>query len=413
MQLAKVLQPRHFDAFRCIGADCEDTCCAGWQVHVDKLTYEKYQSCSDPECGGSLRTLVTINETSSNDDDYAKVVLSGAECPFLSEGLCSIQKRLGEAYLPNMCATYPRAMNLVGDVLQRSLDLSCPEAARVALLNPTPMEFVEQDYQPGSIRLANFPSLDISSLNNSASPYGFFRDVRRLVLSLLQNRSYPIWKRLVMVGCLGERLANGRNAVSEAEEYVNRRFDDGPYECSAHSTTQLAMVLDLIVARISTDSNPRSFLNCYKQFIEGLQWTSESTSAQLGARYREVCDRYYIPVMSQYPQILEHYLVNYVYRTLFPFGLPELNRKLANDRVSSPIAAQYMLMIAYFAILQTLLIGMAGFHQEAFGPDQIISLIQSGTKTFQHSLAYPGRVIQILADNTMTTPATLCVLIRN
>lgn len=423
MKLARVLQPLHFDAFHCIGADCEDTCCAGWQIHVDKSTYDKYQSCSDPECGGSLRTLVTINETSSDDDDYAKIALSGAACPFLTDGLCSIQKRLGEGYLPNMCATYPRAMNRVDDVLQRSLDLSCPEAARVALLNPLPMEFGEQDYQPGSIRLTHFPSLDLSSLKNSSNPYGFFRDARRMVLSLLQNRSYPIWKRLVMVGCLGEKLdelerrGSGQNALSEAEEYANSlsssALDDSPHERSAHLTTQLEVVLDLIVARISADSNPQSFLNCYKQFIDGLQWTSESTISELGARYREACDGHYVSAMSQHPHILEHYLVNYVYRTLFPVGLPELNRRLSNDRVRSHIGAQYMLMIAHFAIIQTLLIGMAGFHKAAFGPDQIIALIQSSTKTFQHSLTYPGRVIQMLIDNTMTTPARLSILIRN
>src|SRR5579862_1817025 len=131
----KLLHPGYFDAFHCIGSDCEDTCCIGWIVHVDKPTYDKYQQCSDPELGPSLRTLITINEKGSNDDDFAKIVFTAAGCAFLSGGLCSIQERLGESYLSNMCATYPRVMNRAGDVLQRSLDLSCPEAARVALLN--------------------------------------------------------------------------------------------------------------------------------------------------------------------------------------------------------------------------------------------------------------------------------------
>jgi lysine-N-methylase len=77
------------------------------------------------------------------------------------------------------------------------------------------------------------------------------------------------------------------------------------------------------------------------------------------------------------------------------------------------MAAQYMLMAAYFAITQTVLIGMAGFHKAAFGAGQVIKSIQSSTKTFEHSLIYPGRVIQMLADRNMTTAATLCVLIRN
>ena len=416
----KLLQPSYFDAFHCIGSACEDTCCVGWIVHVDKPTYDKYQNCSDPELGPSLRTLITINEKGSNDDDYAKIVFTEAGCSFLSEGLCSIQQRLGESYLSNMCATYPRVMNRVGEVLQRSLDLSCPEAARVALLNPRPMDFDEHEYpKGGSIRLGNSPSLDTSSLKDCPEPYRFFRDVRRLVISVLQNRSYPIWKRLFMLGCLCEKLAEtemrsaDRDALNAVQKYVNG-LDDLLAQCPAHPpAVQLEAVLELIVARISSDSNSRRFLDCYREFMSGIQWTSKSTMDEIGGRYAEAYSQYYVPFMSQHEHILEHYLVNYAHRTLFPFGLPESNQRLANDRVPSPIAAQYMLMTAHYAITKTLLIGMAGFHKSAFGVDHVIKLIQSCAKTFEHSATYPGQVIKMLADKAMTTPASLCVLMQN
>src|ERR1700722_12028388 len=114
----KLLQPGYFKDFHCIGPACEDTCCAGWIVHIDKDTYGKYQSCSDPEIGSSLHSLITINEKRSNNDDYAQVSLDGSVCPFLSEGLCAIQARLGEEHLSNMCATYPRVVNRVDDMWQ-------------------------------------------------------------------------------------------------------------------------------------------------------------------------------------------------------------------------------------------------------------------------------------------------------
>jgi hypothetical protein len=63
--------------------------------------------------------------------------------------------------------------------------------------------------------------------------------------------------------------------------------------------------------------------------------------------------------------------------------------------------------------MQILLIGVACFHKAAFGADHVIKVIQSGTKIFEHSLTHPGRVIQVLADKGMTTPASLCALIRN
>ena len=34
------LSTRYMDRFGCIGPDCEDHCCWGWKVLVDKNTYE-------------------------------------------------------------------------------------------------------------------------------------------------------------------------------------------------------------------------------------------------------------------------------------------------------------------------------------------------------------------------------------
>jgi len=422
MKPENVLQPHYFDAFHCLGSDCEDTCCIGWNVHIDKRTYAKYQNCSDSQLGSSLHTLITINEKAPNDDDYAKIVLNGVACPFLSEGLCSIQVRLGEEYLSNMCATYPRVTNRVGDVLHRSLDLSCPEAARVLLLNPEPIEFDEAELSDAYIRLASVPALDTSCQRESPDRYRFFRAVRRMVISLLQSRSYPLWRRLFLLGCFCAKLdetvaASGWDHADVLQAYVDNLNNDASGDLLTSSrmdpTAQLETVLELIVARISTDFNPRRFLECYQEFMNGIQWTSKSTMDQIGVHYAEAYSAHYAPFMSRHEHILEHYLVNYAHRTLFPFGLPESNQRLRNERVSSPILAQYMLMIANYAITNTVLIGMAGFHKSAFGTEHVIKALQSCTKTFEHSATFPGRAIEMLAEKAMTTPASLCVLIRN
>jgi lysine-N-methylase len=172
----KRLQPRSYHAFRCIGAACEDTCCAGWIVNVDKPTYEAYQRCDDAELGPRLHELVTIRTDSTSDDNYARINLNEPSCPFLSEGWCAIQKKLGEKYLAIMCSAYPRVMNVVDDVLQRSLDLSCPEAARIVLLDPDPMQFDEEEGPPRDSRLAQLSVLRTSNgkSDNPMSIFGTF-----------------------------------------------------------------------------------------------------------------------------------------------------------------------------------------------------------------------------------------------
>ena len=93
-------------------------------------------------------------------------------------------------------------------------------------------------------------------MNDSPEPFRFFRDVRRVVISLLQNRSYPIWKRLFMLGCLCEKLdemgARGRDQnAANVREYVdslnNGMLDNLVANCAAHPAAQLEVVLELIV----------------------------------------------------------------------------------------------------------------------------------------------------------------------
>ena len=64
--------------------------------------------------------------------------MNGAnQCPLLTEDrLCRIQAELGEELLSHACATYPRIVNSIGGIEETALSLSCPEAARLVLLNP-------------------------------------------------------------------------------------------------------------------------------------------------------------------------------------------------------------------------------------------------------------------------------------
>lgn len=416
------LQPRSYHAFRCIGADCEDTCCIGWIVNVDKRTYEAYQRCDDPELGPRLHELVTINTASTSDDTHARIVLSGPGCPFLAEGLCSIQNKLGEPYLSIMCSRFPRVMNVVDDVLQRSLDLSCPEAARLVLLDPNPMAFDEEEGTPHDPRFGHLSVLSTSN-GNSGKPYRYFREIRGLIIWLLQYRAYPLSYRLVILGSfcdqLDEMAAAGRHSqtpeiVEAYRDAVNRNlFDEVLRNHRTQPAAQLEMVLELIVGRIESDFTPPRFLACYQEFMQGIEWTAESSMDDIGGRYASVFSQHYAPFMSQHEYMLEHYLVSYVHRTLFPLGPQETNGAASVHHAANSIREQCLLMMVYYAIIQTVLIGAAGFHKAGFGAGHVIQVIQSFTKAFEHSLSFPGRTLQILADKGMKTCTSLAMLIRN
>src|SRR5271167_3386031 len=111
--ILKLRQSEDFTAFRCIGSACEDTCCGDWGISIDRKTYEKYQVCGDPEMQPLLQQFVTISPAKGDDEDFGRIALTGNRCPFLSENLCSIQLKLGESYLSNACASYPRAVAVI------------------------------------------------------------------------------------------------------------------------------------------------------------------------------------------------------------------------------------------------------------------------------------------------------------
>ena len=417
----RVLQPRHYASFRCIGADCEDTCCNGWGVTVDKDTYDKYQNCGDPELRASFDKLITINAGNGRADHYASIKLTETHCPFLSDGLCSIQNKLGEEYLSKTCATYPRVMNMVDGVLERSLDLSCPEAARLALLEHGTMEFDQPEGRYGSSRLGNLSILDSSNSKYADKPYGYFHEVRGLVIELLQNRSYPLWQRLTILGYFcdaanevteaGEHVEMGKVVSGYADAIQHGLFADVLSKCRAQPVTQLEVVLELIVCRISSDFTARRFLACYEEFMRGIEWTQESTMEEIGFRYQEAYEQYYAPFMIQHQSIMERHLVNYVYKTLFPFGPQESHQKLSIQGMG--MRAQYMLLIVYYAIMKTVLVGISRLHKSTFNEAHIIKVIQSCSKVFEHSTSYPARAMEILAGKGMKTAASVGVLVRS
>jgi lysine-N-methylase len=419
----RLLQAQHYETFRCIGADCEDTCCDGWSVTVDRHTYDKYQGCSDPELAVPLRELVTINANAANDDEYATFKLSETHCPFLAQGLCSIQGRLGEDYLSNTCATYPRMMTVAGDVLERTLDLSCPEAARIVLLDPAPLRFEERESNGEAFRIGNVSVPDTPNSKYGDKPYPYFREVRGLAVTLLQERMYPLWQRLLILAYFCDKLnemaeaGNDQDVPKIIQGYLDaalhRLFDDVLSKLEARPAVQFETTIELIINRISSAFTVRRFLDCYQELLWGLHWTQESTMADLVSRYQEAHSAYYVPLMQQHEHVMERYFINHVYRSAFPFDRLETNRRSGLHHISNSICTQYMLMITYYSIIKTVSIGMAAFHKSAFGLEHMIKIIQSSTKAFQHSTSFPMRAVEHLRGKGMNSALSMAVLIQN
>src|SRR5579872_1107613 len=200
----RLFKPEYSQNFCCIGPACEDSCCEQWTVHVDQSTFEKFQSLA----AGPLRTLIEENVLRNPEQTdapggaasaFAQIRMGDdAKCPLLStEGLCRVQQEYGESHLPHMCATYPRAFYSVQGETEKALALSCPEAARLVLLDPHLSLNATQGCESpeGAV---------VTSGNDPWQPH--FWPVRDFALTLVRNRDLPLWQRLFLLHLLSSRV---------------------------------------------------------------------------------------------------------------------------------------------------------------------------------------------------------------
>ncbi|WP_415324274.1 flagellin lysine-N-methylase [Clostridium perfringens] len=123
----KVRVPNYFNEFKCIASECEDTCCAGWEIVIDDETHKRYENV-EGEFGEILRSKIV------KSDGENIFLLNKGNCSFLNEKkMCEIYINLGEDHLCYTCQQFPRYTEEFLDLKEVGLSLSCPEAARIIL----------------------------------------------------------------------------------------------------------------------------------------------------------------------------------------------------------------------------------------------------------------------------------------
>ena len=386
----QVRQPECFAHFRCIGGDCEDTCCGGWRIPVDQETYEKYQSLPAQRIAGkALSSLVEINP---DPGPFARIRQEGARCPALHNGLCAVQQTLGEPYLPDMCSTYPRILNAIGNAIEVSLQLSCPEATRLILSNPEAMAFHE------GIEELPYRSRDIKWV--TGDPDDCLYQIRTLVVEFIRERSLSLGQRIAGMGFAIDTLADVdiAGAVRLLEDHLKslrRGSSDSTFVAvKADPMFQLKTVQDLIVGRLETEY-PR-FLECYQDFRRGLAWTPESTMEQLADRYQHAWQSFFMPFVRRHEHLLENFLISCIFRTLYPYGPKPQGQKFSIDSSREAMRHSFVRLAVHYGIVRTLLIGMAALHKDDLSVHHAVKLVQSYSRLSMNTTLFTTADIEYL-----------------
>lgn len=412
--------PQYAERFRCIGSECEDTCCKEWTIPVDRATYEKYGALPSGPLRTAIEACVTIRPEVEGEEkpssQYASIRLDDANrCPMLSaDGLCRIQSECGADFLSHTCATYPKIVHLLGKVEDVALTLSCPEAARLVLFDPQLMRTDDPaafDPEP--------PPTELNAEGESAvNLRDWFWTIRKAAFALVLNRSYPLWQRLFLLSIYCRRLdliATGelKRSVPDFMRDFDATVVSGALRTAMDSLPvdgngQLDVVLRLAGMLLNRSYRGPRFIECVQAFTTGIGNGPAATLESLSGQYQWVHDHYYAPYFERHPYILENYLINTMVRCEFPFG-----REGMQPGATPNLTRECTTLIAQFTLMKGLLIGVAGFHGEKFAAEHVVHTVQAASRHFEHHPEFLKMSHALLVESQMDGARGMAILLQN
>lgn len=398
------LMPRYTERFRCTGPACEDTCCVGWPVHIDKKTYKAYRQQTHPAIAPVISLMKRI-EHSSSDTRYALLPLTNPDgyCPAQKDGLCTVHAALGESYLSDTCQNYPRVNRRVNGQQEQSLSLSCSEAARLALLHEDAFEFTEA---PVSVRDGTVYNTTAAGRMSAEQ----MSEVRIFCLNLMRTREFALWQRLALLGVFCEAL--DRYRASDAQDGGQLVIADF---MQVIEDGELLAALDLIQPNYDAQAMVFATLWGLKGFAGftafqetqvrhiaaglGADASGQVSGNGLVAAYRRGLERL-DQALQATPWMLEHYLLNEMFTQLFPVE--------GGDAYEA-----YLRLVARFGLLRLLLAARCNNEDELPTPAALASVVALQCRRFQHDPQYTDHVNLSLRSSGWADLNKLYTLVRN
>lgn len=296
--------PDYYKEFTCIADQCEDTCCAGWEIVIDGKTLRKYRK-AVLKARGKIRFRL-LKSVKWHAGTFRRV--ENRRCAFLNDrNLCDIYSDLGPEYLCRTCRLYPRHVEEFEGVREVTLSISCPEVARMLMHKKEPVHFLERE-KKGEEEYEDYDPFLYSKLV----------DAREVMLQILQDRIYSIEQRKVLIAGIShdlqKRIDQGhlfscdevleRYQTEKAREYVKKWCEEEKPERYPYVTAWYRKLYQLEILR---------------EEWEGLVCESEVLLYQKGAKeYERMRQEYENWLQQEFPewevqceQLLVYFLMTY------------------------------------------------------------------------------------------------------
>lgn len=289
----KIRVPEYYKDFECIGGECIDTCCAGWEVDVDKKSSAYYKSV-EGEFGDRLRSMLVDYPV---EDRF--ILQENARCPFLNnKNLCDIYSELGRDKLCETCTNFPRHITEFGNTREIGISLSCPVAAELIMKRTQPISFEVSETEE---KINGYNDIDANLYYNLCS-------AREIAYNICQNRNMPVNHRAVLFldfsASLQKKLKSS-NLAKVIADYKDETFIKG----------RLNKLIKKYSGYKRTDTSIKEWLDTYKS-LEHIkkEWPVMLSDAEEYIKKGMPNIRKSVILIHKRDYEYEHLLVYYIYR---------------------------------------------------------------------------------------------------
>lgn len=386
----KLVYPKYVDEFKCIGGECEDNCCIGWDVDIDKITFKEYSKVKNNEIEELLHNNVFKNKNCTNENwDYGKVKLNNQKrCPFLNEkNYCKIQCSLGEDFLSNVCTSFPRILNKIDDQYEMSLDLACPEAARLILSRKEGLDITESEKMLNKYIIND----EIETNSDEKSWLNYFKEIRKFSTNIIKNRNFTLSERLYVLGDFLENLECIDYEIDDVYEFINEydvasainsyKKDNLNYIFQVSFFNNMIKSLDIV-----NEIDSETFKRYTKEVLNGINAKDNYDIEKNADKYINEFQNYIEKYINKNDYIFENYLVNFMYNNLFPFSEGEY------------MFDAYIMLLIRYSLMRFYLIGMY-LYNKTDSRENIIKFIQVFAKAIEHDKNYLEEILDYIKEN--------------
>ncbi|MBN1070143.1 FliB family protein [Clostridium botulinum] len=387
----KMIYPSYIDKFQCIGGKCEDNCCIGWDIDIDKETFKRYHKVKDETMKKMFQKNVHNNKYCTNEDlDYGRIKLNKAKrCPFLDdENYCLIQGKFGEDYLSSVCTQFPRVLNKVDDHYEICLDSACPEAARIILSSKEKIDFKESEKNLGKYTMSGVLDTRLSEFKNT--PIKYFKEIRDFSIKIIQNRKLNISSRLYVLGDFLDKLEDLE--INKIKEFINKYYIEAQAKYYKRERMNYALqvsflknVVDSLDIVNETDSD--KFKNYTKELLKGYNIKDNDSVIKNAEKYINAFEKYTETYIENNSYIFENYFVNFIYNNLFPFS------------ESDYMFEGYIMLLFRYSLMRFYLVGKY-IYNEKDSKEEMIEFIQVFIKAVEHDKNYRSEILEYIKENS-------------